>query len=185
MAHSETTGSPTAGESLGSACVACNPCVNFRNLALRGRWVIGGPEGIRTPDPLVANRKTKFTKSCQNQRQPRGISKLGKNAPRLFCLDLHQICCTLAHFSAMSITFLSQCSETCESCPVNVFPESCGKLLGRRRGLGPARRNGNCVSNGARLAASRIEINSEPPCARIDLPPSLESLESLDNEHAH
>src|SRR3989442_759249 len=31
---------------------------------------------IRTPDPLVANRKTKFTKSCQNRRQTREIRKV-------------------------------------------------------------------------------------------------------------
>src|SRR5215469_5456278 len=69
---------------------------------------LGGPEGARTPDPLVANRKTYFTKSCQNRRQTRGISKFGKIVAKRACSVSHNLGCNLAHFSQICITFLSR-----------------------------------------------------------------------------
>ena len=44
---------------------------------------------IRTPDPLVAKRRTNFTRSCQNRRQTRGISRLRKTAAKQFYRGLH------------------------------------------------------------------------------------------------
>src|SRR5438128_11184655 len=73
----------------------------------------GGPEGARTPEPLVANQKTYFTKSCQNRRQTRGISKLGKTDPRRSWLHLHTFRYDLPPFFRTGITFLSRSKWTC------------------------------------------------------------------------
>ena len=37
---------------------------------------LGGREGIRTPDPLLAKREIKFIKSCRSRRNPLKDGKL-------------------------------------------------------------------------------------------------------------
>ena len=41
---------------------------------------IGGPEGIRTPDPLVENHKNLFIESCQSRCQTRGHQLITSNS---------------------------------------------------------------------------------------------------------
>lgn len=68
---------------------------NCRNL----RFKLGGPEGIQTPDPLVANHLNRLNLSCQSQRQTKGWQEVtGKsrtNCCTILCTNSGAI---LSHF---------------------------------------------------------------------------------------
>ena len=86
--------------------------------------ISGGPGEARTPDHLVVKRRTKFTKSCQNRRQTRGIGRLAEKrrnlllfrfAPCLiqiapFFLDLYHIlsAASICHYMERRNTFRAE-----------------------------------------------------------------------------